>query len=242
MNKQPNESIYPANWLFGKDFDPADHLMKIDRYDRITQRKTANEYMNVQNRLLWFIRDQRAIIASGAAKGSYEIKTELIELDRQVGWAHFKTYIRDTLGNEAVMYGSESARDFPDFIEKASTKSLGRALLLLGYGTAFANEMDEEDRFVDSPQTAAKEQPEPYKAGAAQPKVNTVSILHEPAADFTKTPDLMATDRQKTSIQKICAKLGQPEPDINSMSFDAARNTLAQLSVQLHQKRTLAAV
>ena len=140
------------------------------------------------------------------------------------------------------MYGSESARDFPDFIEKASTKSLGRALLLLGYGTAFANEMDEEDRFVDSPQTAAKEQPEPYKAGAAQPKVNTVSILHEPAADFTKTPDLMATDRQKTSIQKICAKLGQPEPDINSMSFDAARNTLAQLSVQLHQKRTLAAV
>lgn len=50
------------------------------------------------------------------------------------------------------MYGSEAAKDFPDFAEKASTKSLGRALLALGYGTAAAQELDEGERVVDTPQ------------------------------------------------------------------------------------------
>ena len=74
----------------------------------------------------------------GLATTSFVIRTELVEQDREAGYAHFKTYERDVMGNEATMYGSESAKDFGDYAEKASTKSLGRALLALGYGTAFA--------------------------------------------------------------------------------------------------------
>jgi hypothetical protein len=36
-------------------------------------------------------------------------------------------------------------------MEKAETGAIGRALALIGYGTQFAPEMDEEDRIVDSP-------------------------------------------------------------------------------------------
>src|SRR6185437_4914277 len=132
---------FPANWRITADYDPNDHLMDLK----------GREYLNVQNRMLWFIRDQRAFTIAGLAQVSYVVRTELVEMDREAGFAHFKTYVRDVLGNEATMYGSESAKDFGDYAEKASTKSLGRALLALGYGTAFAPEMDEGERVVDAP-------------------------------------------------------------------------------------------
>jgi hypothetical protein len=133
--------VFPANWHIAADYDPNHHLMQLK----------GRDYLNVQNRLLWFIRDQRSFISMGLARVPYVIRTELVEMDREAGFAHFKTYVRDVLGNEATMYGSESAKDFGDYAEKASTKSLGRALLALGYGTAFAPEMDEGERVVDSP-------------------------------------------------------------------------------------------
>lgn len=147
-----DDKTFPTNWLIAQDWDPNDHLMKLERWDKKAQRMIANDYLNVPNRSLWFVRDQRALIAAGLATTPYLIETELVELDRERGWALFKTHIRDSVGNEATMYGSEAAADFPDYIEKASTKSLGRALALLGYGTQYAPEMDEGERVVDAPQ------------------------------------------------------------------------------------------
>lgn len=136
-----NKAEFPDN--YGITFDHADPK-------RLMQLK-GKDYMTVQNRMLWFLRDQREFIKRGLATASYCIETRLIEIDHERGYAHFATYVRDVLGNEATMYGSEMQRDFGDFAEKASTKSLGRALLALGYGTAFAQEMDEGERVVDSP-------------------------------------------------------------------------------------------
>ena len=99
--------IFPQNWQIAPDYDPNDHLMNLK----------GRDYLNVQNRLLWFIRDQRAFVANGLARMSYVIRTELVEMDREVGWAHFKTYVRDVVGNEAIMYGSEAMKDFPDYAE-----------------------------------------------------------------------------------------------------------------------------
>ena len=50
---------FPPNWQIGQDFDPNDHLMQFERFDKRTQRKVYADYLTVQNRLLWFIRDQR---------------------------------------------------------------------------------------------------------------------------------------------------------------------------------------
>jgi hypothetical protein len=53
--------------------------------------------------------------------------------------AIFKATVTVPTGGKATGYGSETASDFPDFIEKAETKAIGRALNALGYGAQFGD-------------------------------------------------------------------------------------------------------
>lgn len=143
------------------------------------------------------------------------------------------------------MYGSESAKDFADYAEKASTKSVGRALLALGYGTAFAPEMDEGDRVVDTPQRHA-----PAQARERQPQVvrETPPSREAPAAREltpvrasvpTGEPaggEAMATEKQVASIRKLCEALGKPEPE-GTLTYARARELLTQLSGEYQRTR-----
>ncbi len=213
---------FPLNWRIGQDFDPNDHLMQLK----------GRDYLNVQSRLLWFIRDQRALIVAGLATTPYVIQTELVELDRENGWAHYKTFVRDVLGNEATMYGSEAAKDFPDYTEKASTKSLGRALLALGYGTAFAPEMDEGERVVDTPVARRATAPR-----AQSHESSDAAVSSSPARSGANQPtEQAATEQQLASIRKLCAALGKPEPD-EELSYGRARELLTQLSGEYQRAR-----
>ena len=45
----------------------------------------------------------------------------------------------------------ETESGFPDYIEKAETGAIGRALAMCGYGTLQAPEFDEQDRLADTP-------------------------------------------------------------------------------------------
>ena len=234
---------FPTNWQISQDFDPNDHIMQL----------RGRDYLNVQSRLLWFIRDQRALIVAGLAKLPYVIQTELVEMDRANGWAHFKTYVRDVLGNEATMYGSEAAKDFPDFAEKASTKSLGRALLALGYGTAFAPEMDEGERVVDSPVT--RRQTTPRERPIGQVRETPATLLHDlpsapqrptaasethptrgPQAQPVESAEPPATEKQIASIRKLCEVLDKPQPD-GELTYARARELLSQLSGEYQRAR-----
>jgi hypothetical protein len=224
---------FPSNWLIAQDYNPNDHLMNLK----------GKDYLNVQNRLLWFIRDQRALIAAGLASVPYVVRTECVELDRESGWAHFKTYVRDVLGNESTMYGSESQKDFPDYAEKASTKALGRALLGLGYGAGSAPELDEGERVVDSPvsRPAPRARPEPVGREPAQPAPAREG-KREPAprpaavAPATAASEAPATEQQMASIRKLCAALGKPEPE-TGLTFDQARQAIMQLSGEYQRAR-----
>lgn len=238
MSETNTGTSFPANWLIAQDYNPNDHLMNLK----------GKDYLNVQNRLLWFIRDQRALIAAGLATTSYVVRSELVEQDREAGWAHFKTYVRDVLGNEATMYGSESMKDFPDYAEKASTKSLGRALLGLGYGAGSAPELDEGERLVDSPTSrpVARPRPEPSvreaarAAGQPAPRPVTPAAPARPAAQTTapaaSAGEPAATEQQLSSIRKLCAALGRPEPDAG-LTFAQARQTIVQLSGEYQRAR-----
>lgn len=225
---------FPQNWRIGQDFDPNNHLMNLK----------GRDYLNVQNRLLWFIRDQRALIVAGLATVPYVVQSELVEMDRSTGWAHFKTYVRDVLGNEATMYGSEAAKDFADFAEKASTKSLGRALLALGYGTAFAPEMDEGERVVDTPvDRRPSQQPQrPRQVSTIrEPAVSEPERTVGPAAQVAQSSrgageEPEATEKQVASIRKLCEALGKPEPD-GSLSYGQARELITQLSGEYQRLR-----
>lgn len=234
-NAQGAKQPFPTNWMIAPDFDPKEHLMSLK----------GRDYLNVQSRLLWFIRDQRALIASGLARESYVVRTELVELDREAGWAHFRTVARDVLGNESVMYGSESAKDFPDYIEKASTKSLGRALLGLGYGTAFAPEMDEGERVVDAPverRAAAARKANGSAAATATPPRRQTVIRETPAeapvaeATVATSDEPPATEQQMVSIRKLSEALRQPAP-AGALTYAQARQLITQLSAEYQRMR-----
>lgn len=228
MATTQSQPQYPGNWRIAADYDPNQHLMSLK----------GKDYLNVQNRLLWFIRDQRDFIVRGLATTSYVIRTELVEQDRDAGFAQFKTYVRDVLGNEATMYGSEAAKDFPDYAEKASTKSLGRALLALGYGTAFAPEMDEGERVVDSPVERRRSTPaarvSPVAAQTAPATPATTPAAKTTTAKGADEP--VASEQQLVSIRKLCTALGKPEPDA-SLTYAEARQLISQLSTEYQRSR-----
>ena len=112
------------------DFDPTDHLIRV---------KGGAEYLEVKWRLVWF----RTEHPNG------RVQTEVQEHDREHGYARVKARIefdvrRDgqlvTAASEST--GTETVKDFADYLEKAETKAIGRALAALGYGTQFAGDFD----------------------------------------------------------------------------------------------------
>lgn len=101
----------------------------------------GKQYLEVKFRLVWFREDHP----------DWSIETELISVTDVSAYA--RATIRDETGRViATSHKFESIQGFPDFIEKAETGAIGRALALIGYGTQFcADELDEGKRIVDSP-------------------------------------------------------------------------------------------
>lgn len=131
-------------------FDPVEHLIKVTG---------GSEYLEVKWRLVWFRTDH-----------PYgQIFTEVQEHDRADGYARVKARVQfdystddgETKTAVAESTGTETAADFADYLEKAETKAIGRALAALGYGTQFAEDFDMRNpdgsqHVVDAPVAPAR--------------------------------------------------------------------------------------
>jgi hypothetical protein len=114
-------------------FDVKRHLIRV---------QGGREYLPVAYRLVWF-REEHP---------DFGIDTQVVELDLQRGVAVFSATVTNEQGRLlAAGVKMETAANFADFVEKASTGAIGRALGVLGYGTQFAPELDEGERVVDAP-------------------------------------------------------------------------------------------
>lgn len=112
-------------------FDPNEHMMNLK----------GRQYLEVKWRLVWFRADCP----------DWNIDTLLVEHDPGNS-AVFAAKIYDGAGvQKSSGYGSETVKDFKDYLEKAESKAVGRALAMLGYGTQFAAEMEEDGLVVDAP-------------------------------------------------------------------------------------------
>jgi uncharacterized protein YbdZ (MbtH family) len=100
-------------------FDASRYLTKLKGID----------YLEVKWRLLWL----RTLHPDAV------IETEMMVHDGQ--HAIFRASVAIPGGGAASGWGSEAYNDFRDYIEKAETKSLGRALAALGYGTQFTDDL-----------------------------------------------------------------------------------------------------
>ncbi len=106
------------------------------------------EYLQVAHRLVWFREDHPTGVIRTMLKAQQgEGKNEYAVFQAEI---HIMTDKGPML--VATAHKKETAGGFPDFLEKAETGSIGRALALLGYGTQFAaDELDEGTRLADAP-------------------------------------------------------------------------------------------
>ena len=118
-----------------KAFDASRYLVRL----------RGKEYLEVKWRLLWLRTEHPDAV----------IETELVSHITEPPMAIFKARVSIPGGGSATGWGQEEAADFGDYLEKAETKSLGRALAALGYGTQFTEDFEftdgDEQRVVDSP-------------------------------------------------------------------------------------------
>jgi hypothetical protein len=125
ISEQPARALHedsPARG--GSGFDPTPYLRQL-------RGRGGGDYLDVKWRLLWLRKEHP----------DAELITEMVEHDQQM--AIFKATVTLPTGGKATGYGSETANDFPDFIEKAETKAIGRALNALGFGAQFGERGDD---------------------------------------------------------------------------------------------------
>src|SRR5258708_7158300 len=201
-----------------KAFNPSSHVIQIGT----SQGK--KDYLPVQWRLVWF----RSLCPEGT------ITTELLDLNRSEecetevyvwneekrrsekvikrakGVAVFKATVTDGKGGIATGTKTENAASFPDYLEKAETGAIGRALVGLGFGTQFTDDLEEGERIVDAP---------------VERKV--------PAYD----PDKPATESQFATIAKLQRELGDTVTNLDGLSFGDCASMLKTLQERLQMKR-----
>ncbi|MES4791843.1 MAG: hypothetical protein C4321_01605 [Chloroflexota bacterium] len=160
-------------------FNPQAYLTSIN----------GQSYLEVKWRLLWLRTEHPNAV----------IETELLHHTNEIAVCR----ARITLPNGAVAtgHGVEKARDFRDFVEKSETKSIGRALAALGYGTQFCGEELAGEaaagRPVDSPvKPPSREHPgEPQKASERQ-----LAYLRDLISDMTKEEATNTIDALKKKL------------------------------------------
>lgn len=115
----------------------------------------GKEYLPVAARMLWFRQDHP----------DWSIVTEAVVIDGDKHYAIFRASILDT-DNRVIATATkkEDVKGFGDYVEKAETGSVGRALAYAGYGT-----LSDEDAMQESPVASRQvDSAQPAKSKPAQ--------------------------------------------------------------------------
>ena len=128
-------------------FDPNKNMLKLPKTKKVKMsngqvkwEKIETDYLPVAARIAWFRKDHT----------DWSIITKTVQLANKA--VIMKAIIKDANGRIiATARKKETEIGFPDYIEKAETGAVGRALAMCGYGTLQAPEFDEGERIADSP-------------------------------------------------------------------------------------------
>ncbi len=159
-------------------FEPARFLTRVN----------GSDYLEVKWRLVW-LRDQHP---------DATVETELVSHNENT--AIFRARVAIPGAGSSTGWGSETAGDFRDYLEKAETKALGRALAALGFGTQFCPDFEfgaAVGRVVDAPVKVSSQS----RNAASAARQDTASVA-------AIGPDQPATQRQLRYLQAIAREAG----------------------------------
>jgi hypothetical protein len=190
----------------GDGYNPRDNVRQL----RGKGGGTA-DYLDVKDRIRWFRHEH----PNGL------IVTEALKITDQV--AIFKaTATADMEGGVATGHGSETPGDFKDYIEKAETKAIGRALAALGYGTQFLP--DDGEPIADAPVERSTPQthqnpPEPPKStrsGNVIPKTAPMQSEADRIAGYLKDIRDAADSDALRTLGKEMAEAGMDDAGLRA--------------------------
>ena len=147
MSKQILKVSSKVNATNGNCFDPNRYMLKLPKNKKVMLsngqvkwEKVEIDYLPVAPRIAWFRRDHP----------DWSIITKAIQSANKA--VVMKAIIKDATGKIiATARKKETENGFHDYIEKAETGAVGRALAMCGYGTLQAPEFDEGERLADTP-------------------------------------------------------------------------------------------
>ncbi len=158
---------------------------------RFVTRVGGADYLEVKWRVLWLRTQHPDAI----------ITTELISHENTV--AVFKAHVSIPGGGSSTGWGSEGYDDFRDYLEKAETKALGRALAALGFGTQFTPDFDfaeGQEKVVDAPVRLARQR-------------QLVDLSEERRGQVAERQSM--TDRQMSFIRQMAREKGMSDQAVD---------------------------
>lgn len=180
----------------------------------------GKDYMGVQQRIVWF-KEERP---------TWSIETEFKVVTQELAIA--KATIRDDTGRiMATAHKQETAKGFADFIEKSETGAIGRALLLCGFGTAFAaDDFHEGERLADSPQPPKDKDPVVPKFDANAPITAETIVGWSKKFKGKKLGDVKADfdfhEMCDWAINGFDCPLAERDPKVKQYMFEDAKRWL----------------
>jgi hypothetical protein len=188
-------------------FDPRKHMGSI------RTRQGNQKYLAVKWRLLWLRSehpDAQVItekVAGGVEYGWVEFKCTItyimetvVGIDGGVTYIDLPSKYEDRVLAVGTGHGSETKEDFPDFLEKAETKAVGRACAVLGYGTDAAPDLD-DDEPVDGLPAAKQERHD--RRRAAQEDGGGERTHFDPPPRLSPDPNGPAVPAQMTAMKGL---------------------------------------
>lgn len=204
-------------------FDPRPYLVNLN---------SRGAYLEVKWRLVWLRRVHPDAL----------IETELVRGGPDSQYAVFKATVTIPGGGGATGWKQETETDFRDFLEKAETGAIGRALAALGFGTQFVQDHEYgvqspqtgTMRIVDNPVTFAtqrgRERAQDTGSRYSKGALDAVAAPGARGMTATAQESQRATERQVKFIYAIARESGLDEQELAAWAQELYGKDVDQLN------------
>jgi hypothetical protein len=174
-------------------------------------------YLDVKWRLIWF----RNVYPEGF------IQTVETEVNERFARIEATAFDKDPAqGGKKLGMGRRCVLsiDFKDYVEKAETQAIGRALAVAGFGTQFCEEFDEEDSIADAPVERRKQ--DKHSAPAATSTVSSMPAAASTPSSATST--VSSTPPSASSVVPLTSVPTPHEKAVTSNDMNTVYNAAQQ--------------